>query len=602
MRWLDILVGTLLVFPLAANVIWFELPWLEPFELRDLAPVLLAVALLAQAVRAPTRGALAGAAALAAALCAWLSPWPWLRDVGPAAIVAAAALALRRGSAEPWESSFFFRQGRRLALAWLAALERSPARALWSAAAVAAALLLCVSLARHRAFASHGFDLGIFTNAMWNLTQGNGYVSSVKGGMNLFADHQSPLFWALAPFFWLAPRPETLLVAQALGLAAGGPALFYLARARFGARHWASAALPWLYWTYLPLRNANTFDFHPEVFMLPLFLWAFAAFASGRRWAMALGLLALAAALGAKESAPVVAAGIGVAWALTGAPGERPSRWWGLALAAAGVALFFFDLKIVPRFFGGEYAYLGPYQRFGGGIGDVLLAPFTQPGYFFSQLINEARLKFLFWTLAPLGFLPLFAWRAALAALPPYVMLFLAAGDQRVSTVFHYGIEPAVALFWALPLGLAAFAARFGWQRAGLWLLFWGVAAFGVGQATGNRLDAPWPNAALARELIACLDERAPLAASDQLIPHLATRPWVSYPDQLRQRPSGEPVACVVTDLTLGVNWPMGREAVQGLVAELPRQGYREVWRCREFSVHQLGGGAGCLRCAPQCP
>jgi len=43
-------------------------------------------------------------------------------------------------------------------------------------------------------------------------------------------------------------------------------------------------------------------------------------------------------ALGAKESAPVVAAGIGVAWALTGA------RWQGVALAAAGVALFFVDL------------------------------------------------------------------------------------------------------------------------------------------------------------------------------------------------------------------------------------------------------------------
>ena len=55
----------------------------------------------------------------------------------------------------------------------------------------------------------------------------------------------------------------------------------------------------------------------------------------------------------------------------------------------------------------------GPYQRFGGGVLDVLLAPFTQPALFFSQLINQERLHFLFWTLAPLGFLPLFAWRAA---------------------------------------------------------------------------------------------------------------------------------------------------------------------------------------------
>ena len=60
---------------------------------------------------------------------------------------------------------------------------------------------------------------------------------------------------------------------------------------------------------------------------------------------------------------------------------------------------------------GGDYAYMSVYQRFGGGIGDLLLAPFTQPGYFVSQLIDRERLIFLFWTLAPVGFLPLFHWR-----------------------------------------------------------------------------------------------------------------------------------------------------------------------------------------------
>jgi hypothetical protein len=32
----------------------------------------------------------------------------------------------------------------------------------------------------------------------------------------------------------------------------------------------------------------------------------------------------------------------------------------------------------------------------------------------------------------------------------------------------------------------------------------------------------------------------------------------------------------------------------------LPEQGYREVWRCREFSVYQLEA-SGCLRCVPKC-
>jgi hypothetical protein len=610
---LDIVIATLVLFPFLADAVWFEIPGFDSLELSDLGVPLLAAALVAVAVQKrlwSAAGVLAAFFVLALVSRHWASEthrdfftiaiWNLTHGTGAVFVVALVAAALRRWSREPWEKSFFVRLGMKLARAWLDALERSPGRTLWIAAGAVGAVLLWVSLLRHWAFQSHGHDLGIFTNAIWNLTHGNGYVSSVKGGINLFSDHQSPLFWVLAPLFWLIPRPETLLFAQAFGLAAGGPALFYLGRACFGRSHWASAALPWLYWSYLPLRNANAFDFHPEVFMLPLFLWAFAGFASERRWAKGLGVVALVAALGAKESAAVVAAGIGVAWALSGGVGPRRSRWWGVALAAAGVALFFCDVRVVPRFFGGDYPYMGLYNRFGEGIGDVLLAPFTQPAYFFSQLVNRERLNFLFWTLAPLGFLPLFDWRAAVAALPPYLMLFLAEGDQRVRIVFHYGIEPGSALFWALPLGLAAFARRFGWKAAGFWMLFWALACLGPSEVGRVRSYFPSAHARwLAAEVTPCLNAEAATAASGGLTPHLATRSWISYPDQLQQRPSGDPVRCVVTDLSLS-NWPLGTGGVERVLAGLPDRGYREAWRCRDLSVYELGT-SGCLRCVPNC-
>lgn len=609
MRVLDVFIGALVAFPWLTEWFAYETADGTYVEASDLSVPLLAAGLVALAVR---RRSWRGAAALGAfalgvvAVRLWLperaqellaeAAWAVTHGTGAVLLVSAVAAAVRRGSSEPWEASFFVRIGARAGRAWLDAVERAPARTLWIAAAVVGAWLFWIALLRHRAFETHGYDLGIFTNVMWNLTHGNGYISSVKGGINLFADHQSPTYWLLAPLFRLVPRPETLLAAQAFGLAAGGPALYYLARARFPG-HWAPAALPWLYWCYLPTRNANAFDFHPEVFMLPLFLWAFAAFGRGERWAKALGVLALAAALGAKESAPVVAVGIGAAWALLGAPRQ------GLALVAAGVALFFFDVKVVPRLFGAEdYGYMDLYGRFGGGLFDLALAPFTQPLYFFSQLVNLERLNFLFWTLAPLGFLPLFSWRAALAAAPPYLMLLLAEGDQRVRIIFHYGIEPGTALFWALPFGLAAFAGRFGWQRAGIWMLFWAVAAFGPGELARARMYSPVPHSGwLAGEVAPCIDPQASIAATDRLIPHLSTRAWVGYPDQLEQRPSGEPVSCVVTDLKLGNNWPLGKGGVERLLAGLPERGYREAWRCGAFSVYERAPGA-CMRCAPGCP
>jgi uncharacterized membrane protein len=634
MRVLDILIATLVLYPLVTQGVPVEIAGYS-FDLADLAVPLLIAALVTDAVtrwpRGPReKGFLAGqtmklaqglgiaAAALAVLFLALLArhwafedpmldfgtvfttaTWHLTHGTGAALVVAIVAAAARRWSGEPWQRSLFLRLAGKLAQGWLSAVERSPRLALWGAAALVGAQFFWVSLLRHWAFETHGHDLGIYTNAIWNLTHGNGYVSAVKNGQNLFLDHQAPLYWALAPIFRLVPRPETLLCLQAFGLAAGGPALFYLGRAHFGRGHWASAALPWLYWSYLPLRNANAFDFHPEFMMWPLFLWAFAGFASERRWAKGLGLLALVAALGAKESAPVVGAGIGVAWALTSA-GSLRQRWPGIALAAASVALFFFYVKVVPRMFGGDYAYMSAYARFGGGIGDLLLAPFTQPAYFFSQLIDPQRVNLLFWTLAPLGFLPLFQWRAAVAALPPYLMLLLTEGDYKVGIGFHYGIEPGTALFWALPFGLAAFARRFGWRIAGIWMLVWCVAGLGTGELARMRSYERFPQAAwLAAEVLPCLNPEAAIAASGSLVPHLSTRFWAAYPDQLRQQPSGDPVRCVVTDLKLD-NWPLGRQEVMRVLESLPAQGYREAWRCRDFSVYELEA-SGCLRCLPKC-
>jgi uncharacterized membrane protein len=611
-RLFDIFIATLIVFPWLTEWVAFETAGGAYVELSDYGVPLLVVALIVEAIRrwrhVSWRARLAGGAAVlgAGGVLGWLfdscrdlttqAIWHLTHGAAAVLVVALVGVVIRRRTGEAWEGSFFVRLGAKLGRAWLDALARSAPRPLWVAAGAVGFGFFCLAVLRHRAFDSHGYDLGIFTNVMWNLTHGNGYVSAVKDGINLFADHQSFTYWLLAPLFLLVPRPETLLFVQAFGLATGGLALYYLGAARFGRGHWVPAALPWLYWAYLPMRNANAFDFHPEVFMLPLFLWAFAAFAAGSRWRKALGVLALVLALGAKESAPVVAAGIGVAWGLTGA------RWQGATLAAAGVALFFFDVKVVPPLFGADdYGYLNLYGRFGGGLGDLLLAPFTQPVDFFSQLVNLERLNFLFWTLAPLAFLPLFDWRAALAVVPPYLMLFLTEGDQRVRIIFHYGIEPGTALFWALPFGVAACARRFGWQRTGIWMLVWALAGYGPGELARARTYLPGAHTEwLGAEVIPCLDPAAPMAASDTLIPHLATRAWIGYPDQLKQRPSGEPVSCVVTDLKFGLNWPLGRGGVERVLATLPERGYRVAYQCGTFSVYELAG-TRCLLCVPRC-
>jgi hypothetical protein len=132
-------------------------------------------------------------------------------------------------------------------------------------------------------------------------------------------------------------------------------------------------------------------------------------------------------------------------------------------------------------------------------------------------------------------------------------------------------------------------------------MFFWAIACLGPSELMRARgyFQTPYTTW-LAEQVVPCLNARAATAASDVLVPQLATRAWISYPYQLRQQPSGELVRCVVTDLKLS-NWPLGRGGVERVLAGLPQQGYREVYRCGTLSVYELGV-SGCLQCIPSCP
>lgn len=553
---LDALIWGLIVFPLLTGGLWIHQPGLK-IELSELTVPVVLVTLVSFLVAAlPKKGSLQQLSSARLALVAWRA----------------------------WER-------------WLGT---RPKVALCGGAAAVAALWAAVSLRRHGSYGSGAADLGIFTNAIWNLTHGNGYVSSVKDGISLFADHQSPIFWLLAPLFRLFPAPETLLVAQAAGLAAGGIAIHYLARQYRGGG--ASAALPILYWAYLPVRNANAFDFHPEVLMLPLFLCALTGLQSPAVRARLLGVSALILALGCKESAGPVATGIGMAW-IAGAGPERTrqfTRRIGWALAAIGVAVFLFDTKAVPALLGTEYPYMSNYRHFGGGLGQVLLAPLLHPLTFLSHVFGPARLRFLAWTLAPLGFLPLLHWRCFLAAVPGYLMLFLGEGDHRVSTIYHYGIEPGVGLFWATAAVLGPFLeGRFRLlpRQAVGWILFWSLAAFGRSELYRVRVHAPSPHHQwLSAELVPSIRADARVAASGALVPHLATRLWVHH------LPRIEKADCVIWDPEIN-NWPLNTEEAKVLEARLAQQSFRETFRCGKLRVFESSAAdiAPCLVRSPDC-
>lgn len=510
------------------------------------------------------------------------------------------AFAAWKKGRDPLEQSFFLRFFRQAWSRW----ERSLANGSVSLATAWLAVSLVWFLAawaRHRGFETHAADMGIFTNGIWNLSQTGSPYSSIKGGISLLADHQDFLIYPLAAIFSLLPYPATLLAIQALGLASGGVALYFLGRQRLGGASPIPALLPLLFWACAPIRSANLFDFHPEVLMLPLFLFGALGVQSSSRGGRALGVISFLVALAAKESAGPVACGIGLAWVLGAGPeGTRSfSRAFGGIAILLGIGMFLFDTKAMPQFLGVSYAYSDVYAPFGSSLGDLAKAPFAHPQEFFSRLFGLARVKFLAKLTLPFLFLPLLSWPGMIAALPGLLMLFLTAGNQRLSG-FHYAIEPLTGLLFALP---AAFALPWVRKHHAAILLLLPLAAllqFGRSEIFHWRFYSLGVRQAWSRDhLLPAIHPLRSVSANSALVPHLSTRRWVHFlPIVITEE--GKPVECVIWDRSIN-QAPMNHEQMRELELQVQSPNYETELRCGPISVYRIHGGESCLSHALPC-
>src|SRR6516162_3182543 len=213
------------------------------------------------------------------------------------------------------------------------------------------------------------WDLGIFTEYVKQLAHLHAPVVAIRGaGFNLLGDHFQPIVGLLAPFFRVFPTPETLLVAQALLIAASVIPVCRAAQELLGG--WASRGIGLAYAFSWGLQQMVTFDFHEIAFAVPLLAFSLSALVRRRlrpavAWALplvfvkedqgftvaAIGLViagyGLAVLRARRRGAPAPVRG----W--DAAPRQEPATWiragvllaaWGLAWSVLAIAI------IVPHF------------------------------------------------------------------------------------------------------------------------------------------------------------------------------------------------------------------------------------------------------------
>lgn len=318
------------------------------------------------------------------------------------------------------------------------------------------AYFLWLQMRRYAQLGAYAFDLGIFQQAVWLMSQGKAPFATVRG-MNILGDHFTPILYLIAiPYrFWA--HPFWLFLAQTLALAAGAFPLYRIALRRT-QKEWAATLIAIGYLLHPALFTMLLFDFHPVLLSVPFVLWAMDAADGGKPKTFA---IAAVLAMACRQEVALAIASLSAYAALFW---KRRWAWWGVV---GSIAWVFAVMGMMPHLAGTERSpYLSLYARWGttplGIVWGILSRPLeAMKALVLCQGHATAPGVYPLLLLAPLSFFPLLAPEVLLFGLPNYTLIAL---NERV-ILRELGYQYASTLIPWL-----AFASVIAWGR----LLQWG--------------------------------------------------------------------------------------------------------------------------------
>jgi uncharacterized membrane protein len=406
------------------------------------------------------------------------------------------------------------------------------AAALTLTVAVFVVTFVAATWTAHERFGTYGFDLGIYDQATWLLSQGRAPFVTIRG-LDLLGQHAAYIMVLVAPLYRLWADPRLLLLLQVLFLALPAPVVY-----RLGARHLghpaAGLAVAAAYLAYPGVQWAISWQFHPEAIAAGLLALAALAADRGRHRAMAVWL-ALAALCG--EEVGLIVAGFGL---LLVVGGRRVVGWW---TAGAGLAWSLVATYVLMPLHAGRVTGLleADYGIAGTGPGALLRSLPTLAGHALQTGLANDGLFYLVLVFLPLAGLPLLVPRWLLPVAPPLLLNLAAVQPEHHQLRFHYLATAAPLLAAGAVAGLAAIRANRRWLLAPLLVALVVLAGF----TSWRYGPAPWardpvtvpagPTDQARREALALVDEGAPVSAQYNLVPHLAHRAEVyEFPNPFR--------------------------------------------------------------------
>ncbi len=334
----------------------------------------------------------------------------------------------------------------------------------WLIALAVFAAYATISLSRYIRLAPGSWDLGIFTEYVYQLAHLHAPVVNIRGaGFNLLGDHFQPIVGLIAPLFLLVPSPATLLVVQALLTAVSVVPVSRAAASRLGTG--AGRMIGAAYGFSWGLQQMTDFDFHEITFAVPLLACSLSALVRGKVRAAAVWALPL---VFVKEDQGFTVAAIGVlilVMSLARAGEHDQDRAalraaglrWGALLTVWGLAWSFLAITVIIPHFNALHQY--PYWADGGVLnprGPHLSAPsvLAQLGHSYVPKLRTTLLILL-----PVAFLALGS-PVALVAVPGLVLRFVSTNTTYWGAGYHYNATVMPIVFIAAIDALARIRAR----------------------------------------------------------------------------------------------------------------------------------------------
>ncbi|MDJ0844201.1 DUF2079 domain-containing protein [Crocosphaera sp.] len=330
-------------------------------------------------------------------------------------------------------------------------------------------LFICSSL-KHILFQSTAWDLAIFDQAVYLISQGKAPISSFLT-IHILGDHAAFIFYPLALFYRVYPSVYWLLFIQAFALSFAALPIYYLCKYH-GLNQSKSFILSLVYLLYPLIFNINLFDFHPDVLAVSSILWAILAAFSNNLW---LFILAIIITLSCKSVLSLTIIFMGF-WLFF----YQKKQKLGSIAIGLGISWFIISTRLVIPIFSDNSAnisrHLERFNYLGDSFVEIAKNIIFKPWLLFQGLFNLPNLEYLLLLSIPIIWGISWQYLAPLISAIPTLAINLLSQNLLQKDLLHQYSLPIIPFLMIVVI--MTVAAKKSWLYQSKYIITWSLICF----------------------------------------------------------------------------------------------------------------------------